>query len=141
MDRADKDQKMPELTDCCALIIEDNAGDKKVLQSLLGRIGMEYVAFDGIGVLAALDQIAAPDIIFLDLEMPQVNGYEVLQELRTVADFDGVPVVAYTSHTSEMAFARDAGFHSFLGKPLSSAVFGEQVEQIISGEHVWEVRD
>ena len=132
---------MPDLAEYRALIIEDNAGDTKVLQSLLGRVGIDYVAFDGIGVLEALDQVDIPDIIFLDLEMPQVNGYDVLQELRATADFDGIPVVAYTSHTSEMAFARQAGFHSFLGKPLDSSVFGNQVEQIIQGKPVWEVRE
>jgi chemosensory pili system protein ChpA (sensor histidine kinase/response regulator) len=132
---------MPELTDCRAIIIEDNAGDTKVLESLLSRIGVEYAAFDGIGALDALDEIAIPDIIFLDLEMPHINGYDVLKELQAIPDFDGIPVVAYTSHTSEMAFAHEAGFHSFLGKPLQSAVFGAQIEQIVNGEPVWEVRD
>jgi two-component system cell cycle response regulator DivK len=132
---------MPDLTNCYAIIIEDNAGDTKVLQSLLSRIGVDYVAFDGIGALDALDEVAIPDIIFLDLEMPQITGYDVLKELQATPDFQGIPVVAYTSHTSQMAFAREAGFHSFLGKPLKSAVFGAQIEQIVNGEPVWEVRE
>lgn len=132
---------MPDLTNYYALIIEDNAGDTKVLQSLLRRVGMDYEAFDGMGVLEALDQVNVPDIIFLDLEMPHINGYQVLEKLQALPDFANIPVVAYTSHTSEMTFAREAGFHSFLGKPLNSAAFGAQVDQILNGEPVWEVRE
>ncbi len=93
--------------------------------------------------VAALTQhkVHAPDIIFLDLEMPDLNGYDVLKELHGIPKFSGVPVVAYTSHTSEMGFAREAGFHSFLGKPLNSGAFGDQVASIINDRPVWEVRD
>ena len=131
---------MTDLTNLQALIIEDNPGDTKVLQTLLSRIGMEFVTLDGSDILMALQQVPIPDIIFLDLELPGKNGFQVLEELQSIPEFGEVPVVAYTSHTSEMAYARRAGFHSFLGKPLKSADFGNQVTQIISGQSVWEVR-
>lgn len=132
---------MTDLTNCQALIIEDNPGDTKVLQTLLSRVGMEFVALDGSDLLVTLQQVPVPDIIFLDLDLPEMNGFQVLEKLQAIPEFGGVPVVAYTSHTSEMAYARRAGFHSFLGKPLKSADFGDQVMQIINGEAVWEVRE
>ena len=131
---------MTGLTDCSALIIEDNLGDTKVLQSLLNRIGVAYLALDPHHILSELSQAPIPDVIFLDLEMPEMNGYEVLAELQASPDFEGVPVVAYTSHTSQMAAAREAGFSSFLGKPLVSGEFAKQLEEIINGGSVWEVR-
>ena len=131
---------MTGLTDCSALIIEDNPGDTKVLQSLLNRIGVAYLALDPHHILSELSQAPIPDVIFLDLEMPEMNGYEVLAELQASPDFEGVPVVAYTSHTSQMAAAREAGFSSFLGKPLVSGEFAKQLEEIINGGSVWEVR-
>lgn len=131
---------MTSVNNCSALIIEDNPGDTKVLQTLLARVGVSVMSLDPRDIPAALNEVAIPDVIFLDLEMPHMNGYEVLAELQTIPDFDGVPVVAYTSHTSEMVAARRAGFHSFLGKPLASAEFAAQLEQIINGEGVWSVR-
>lgn len=132
---------MPVLHECQALIIEDNPGDTKVLQTLLTRIGVTFVALDGSGVMEALQEIAPPDMVFLDLELPEISGFEILEKLHSFPAFQGVPIVAYTSHTSEMAYANRAGFHSFLGKPLNSAEFGDQVTQILNGESVWEVRD
>jgi two-component system cell cycle response regulator DivK len=131
---------MADLANRSALIIEDNPGDTKVLQSLLSRIGVTYLAIDPHNILSGLSQAAIPDVIFLDLEMPEMNGYEVLAELQASPDFDGVPVVAYTSHTSQMAAAREAGFNGFLGKPLVSGEFAKQLEEIINGGSVWEVR-
>ncbi len=132
---------MANFEDLLALIIEDNPGDSKILAFLLNRLGFQCATLDGYGVRDALSEAPVPDLIFLDLEMPELNGYQVLKELKSIPDFAGVPVVAYTSHTSEMAAARDAGFHSFLGKPLESAEFRKQVEQIVSGSSVWEVRE
>ncbi len=131
---------MTGLTNCSALIIEDNPGDTKVLQSLLNRIGVAHLTLDPHNILGGLSEAPVPDVIFLDLEMPEMNGYEVLAELQASPDFQGVPVVAYTSHTSQMAAAREAGFHSFLGKPLVSGEFAKQLEEIINGGSVWEVR-
>jgi CheY-like chemotaxis protein len=51
-----------------------------------------------------------------------------------------IPVVAYTSHNSEMATARAKGFHSFLGKPLKQEHFPGQMGKILNNEAVWEVR-
>jgi len=123
------------------LIVEDNATDVSVLQVLLKRMGVSYsVFFDGRTILAMLREMPRPDAIFLDLEIPGMSGYEVLAVLQSVPDFRSVPVVAYTSHLSEMTAARDAGFHSFLGKPLNNAKFSELLERIFEGESVWEGR-
>jgi CheY-like chemotaxis protein len=60
----------------------------------------------------------------------------VLLDLRDELSV-AVPIVAYTAHTSEIVDARDAGFHSFLGKPLSSAKFAAQLADILDNRPVW----
>lgn len=129
------------MSDIFALIIEDNTNDASVLTKLLAKLEVQYnVLFDSRTFGDALAQVTRPDVIFLDLEIPGTNGYEVLEYIQSIEKLDGVPVVAHTVNFAEMAEARNAGFHSFLGKPLRSSEFGQQLERILNGERVWEVR-
>jgi CheY-like chemotaxis protein len=86
----------------------------------------------------AMAQPAQVDVIFLDLEMPERSGYEVLQEIQADDRFVRVPVVAYTVHANEILTALQVGFHSYLPKPLDSDRFGGQLDRILKGERVWE---
>ncbi|HRF96790.1 MAG TPA: response regulator, partial [Aggregatilineales bacterium] len=83
--------------------------------------------------------ISSPDVIFLDLEMPQSNGYSVLEYIQRAPQLANIPVVAYTTHTSHLNNAKNAGFHSFLGKPIDGRRFPAMLEKILNGEPVWEV--
>jgi CheY-like chemotaxis protein len=122
-----------------ALIIEDDRVSIRVLQQLLEQLSIEVVVIDNsYKVFESLEYIGLPDVIFLDLEMPQNSGYKVLQYLHQSADLSNVPIVAYTTHTSHLNEAKKAGFHSFLGKPLDKDLFPNQLERILKGVPVWE---
>ena len=123
-----------------ALIIDDDQTSINVLLRLLDQLSITSAVIpDSYKISDYLETIPQVDVVFLDLEMPRVNGYNVLELLQSVSHFDGVPVVAYTTHTSHLNEARTAGFHSFLGKPLDSRMFADQLYRILSGEHVWEI--
>lgn len=131
---------MGKLSGKYALIIEDDMPSVEVLQMLLDQVSVDSeVIGDNQRIANDLDEVNVPDVIFLDLEMPSSNGYKVLDMIRSSQRFDDVPVVAYTTHTSHLNDARKAGFHSFLGKPLDSARFAEQLERILNGESVWDI--
>lgn len=129
---------MSELQGVHALIIEDDNVSVEVLAGLLEQVGANYtvITYD---IEAQLQEVAVPDVVFIDLEIPEINGYDVLALLRGAADFDGVPMVAYTTHLSHMNDARNAGFDSFLAKPLDRRAFAGQLARILNGERVWEV--
>ncbi|MCL4252934.1 MAG: response regulator [Anaerolineae bacterium] len=132
---------MPLSSDTRVLIIDDNSGDASVLQKLLGRMDLAYdVLFDTRTLFDDLARVPKPDVVFLDLEIPGTNGYEVLTIIRTIPDFDGVPVVAYTANSAEMVNCQRAGFHSFMGKPIRSGDFATNLERILNNDPVWEVR-
>jgi len=123
-----------------ALIIEDDNTSIRVMEQLLKQINIPAdVIWDSTKVKDQLAETDKPDVIFLDLEMPSSNGYSVLQMIQNNSKFDGVPVVAYTTHTSHLNDARNAGFHSFLGKPINGREFPANLEKILNGENVWEV--
>ncbi len=122
-----------------ALIIDDNPINLKVLSQLLSLTGATYTAVqDPRKVMDILQNLENVSVIFLDLEMPQINGYEMLTLLKEQVG-SAVPIVACTVHTSEMTTAHELGFHSFLGKPLQANRFPEQLRQILSGEPIWDM--
>jgi CheY-like chemotaxis protein len=124
-----------------ALIIEDDPTSINVLTTLLQQrqvktsvIRVDFGSAFDLSTLANLDN---PDIVFIDLEMPGTNGYAVLQDLRT--HLQNIPIVAYSTHTSHLNRAKEAGFHSFLGKPINADDFPTHLRNILNDIPVWEV--
>ena len=121
-----------------ALIVDDNSENTGVLVELLSLEGLTCTEVQRPSRLAeVLPMLSNLNVIFLDLEMPGMDGYQVLQLIKSLGHLDGVPVVAYTVHTSEINTARRLGFHSFLGKPLDADQFPDQLSRILNGERVW----
>ena len=123
-----------------ALIIDDDAYSIHVMERLLDQEDISYTAVADPtrleGILQTLDTV---DIVFLDLEMPKLDGYEVLAILKTHLAAS-VPVVACTVHTAEINNTRRKGFFSFVAKPLDLDRFSDQLHRILSGIPVWEAR-
>lgn len=121
-----------------ALIVDDNENNLAVLAELLSMQGVDYTeVINPADVEAVLAQINDVDVIFLDLKMPNITGYDILDTLKSDARFRSVPVVAYSVHTNEINQVRARGFHSFLSKPLDLDQFPEQFARILRGERVW----
>lgn len=121
-----------------ALIIDDNPDNLGILGGLLSLEGVSYVQLqDPRNLGSVLNNNASFDIIFLDLELPGIDGYGVLEALQDDSRINQTPVVAYTVHTSEINRARKHGFHSFLAKPLNADQFPQQLSCILNGERVW----
>lgn len=123
-----------------ALIIDDDTFNREIMATLLTDEGVEATAVSSPrnlpSLLATMPYLC---VIFLDLEMPNHDGFAVHQQLRADQRFDGIPVVAYTVHTSEIDRVRRAGFDAFLGKPVQPEKFSQQLSRILSGKPVWEV--
>ena len=126
------------MTELHAVIVDDNRKNVRILAELLTLEDVGFTEVLHSSQLAdVLDELPYIDVIFLDLEMPDINGYTILEYLQADARFQTIPIVAYTVHTGEISQARRLGFHSFLGKPLNVDRFPDQLARILSGEHVW----
>ncbi|MCL4253426.1 MAG: response regulator [Anaerolineae bacterium] len=122
-----------------ALIIDDNAKNISILSHLLSNEGMDSIQITNPTMLDATIQTATDiRVVFLDLEMPTVDGFQLLKKLKADSRFSAVPIVAYTVHVSEIQVAHQHGFDGFLGKPLDSDKFPNQLARILQGEPVWE---
>jgi PAS domain S-box-containing protein len=112
------------------LIADDNRDAALSLAILLGNMGHETrVAYDGLETLEVAREFQ-PDLIFIDLVMPKLNGYEVAQRLKGEAWTASTLLVALTSwrddHDQERAKA--AGFHRHVLKPLQPEALQELLE-------------
>ncbi len=120
-----------------ALVIDDNPQNLKVLAQLLSKQGVSSTEVSNpskiSSILTTLEQV---DVVFLDLEMPGQDGFSVREMLKP--QLGDTPIIAYTVHVSEINAVRQSGFDGFLGKPLDTTRFPEQLARILNGEAVWE---
>lgn len=107
--------------------IDDSLMVRKMMEELLTSAGYQFLGIEdplrAIGILLA----HKPDLIFLDLVMPNVNGYELCEKLRQLSCFRNTPIVMLTSNDRYTNRLRSnfAGATDFLGKPLNAeAVLG-----------------
>lgn len=109
------------LSDGYILVVDDAIDNRNVITRRLKRLGHAYLeAEDG---YQALDLIKkrAPDLVFLDLMMPGINGIDVLKEIRRTYSQTDLPVIMVTARTEEETTveALDAGANDYLTKPIS----------------------
>jgi CheY-like chemotaxis protein len=120
------------------LIIDDDPNNVEILQRLLQAQDAEcIVILDPTRLKDSWGNLREADVVFLDLEMPHMNGYQVFEILQNELG-PTVPIIAYTVHISEINRVRELGFHGFLGKPLDAVRFPDQLTRILRGEPVWE---
>lgn len=133
---------MTDFQECNALVVEDDVSGLAVISVMLRRLGIRTVMERYAGVVVdRAKRMPRVDVIFLDLGLPDGDGYQVLRELKAEPDLKDVPVVAVTARdaATEMPKTQEAGFDGFLGKPLNRNRFPDQVRRILEGEGVWEV--
>src|SRR4051794_1411592 len=121
-----------------ALIIDDDAFNLEVLQRLLAAENLTCTAVQDVSNLAAaIARTARIDVVFLDLEMPRMDGFKVFDLLRSHLDAQ-IPIIACTVHSNEISSVRDLGFQGFISKPLDIQRFPALLGRILSGEQVWD---
>jgi CheY-like chemotaxis protein len=106
------------------LIVDDSPVTRELVRDILETHGHEIIeAGDG---LSALQQIEdhRPHVVLLDIEIPRLDGYEVIRRLRQDPRFRDLRVAAFTAHAmkNEREKALAAGFNDYITKPVRPAV-------------------
>ncbi|MBC7810168.1 MAG: response regulator [Burkholderiales bacterium] len=131
-----------DFTKVSALAVEDDAGGMAIIGVMMRYLGMKsYINTTGDGVVElARAMKPAPDIIFLDINLPRTTGYEILKKFRADQKLSKVLIVAVTAQDADTEIPKcmAAGFDGFIGKPISRARFPRQIKRILAGEPVWE---
>jgi CheY-like chemotaxis protein len=111
---------LPRLNRRSVLIADDQADSIEALAILLEWSGHEvHLARDGKDAMQAAREYR-PELIFLDIAMPELNGYEVCRRLRAMPEFADARIYAITAFTGEPHDTRrnEAGFTGQLTKPI-----------------------
>jgi signal transduction histidine kinase/ActR/RegA family two-component response regulator len=106
------------------LIVEDNLDAAEMLELAVSGLGhITRLSHDGANAIAATTAFA-PDVIFLDIGLPVMNGYDVARSLRAMPEFNHVHIAAITGWGQEedRRKAREAGCDSHFTKPLAPAM-------------------
>jgi len=121
------------MTPARILIVEDNMDNYELVRLVLERAGYDvFLAVNGLdGVAAARAQ--KPDLILMDLGMPEMDGLEATRKLKADETTRSIPLYALTTHTlpHDRRRALDAGVDGYFAKPLNMKDFLNRVEQIL----------
>jgi type II secretory ATPase GspE/PulE/Tfp pilus assembly ATPase PilB-like protein/CheY-like chemotaxis protein len=120
----------------CVLLVEDEESLRRVMKDLLEREGYTIVeARDGVQALDEVDR-QAPDVIILDLNLPGLDGYGVLQQLRSRTATRHIPVVVLTAKGDEDNEVRvfELGADDFITKPFRARALTARLEAVL-GRH------
>ncbi len=119
------------------LLAEDNPVNQKVASKLLEKLQYRVdVVADGLTAVAAW-QSGKFDLIFMDCQMPQMDGYEATREIRRLeAGKSHIPIIALTAHamTGDEAKCRAAGMDDYLSKPIDRNKLEACLERLLIGK-------
>jgi CheY-like chemotaxis protein len=115
------------------VVAEDHPTSRELIEELLQGFGYEVVsASDG---QDALDKVKShdPDLVVLDLQMPILDGFGVLRQLRGDARFSLLPIVALSAYamSGDREKGLNAGFDAYLIKPIDAVALREQLQSLL----------
>ncbi len=116
------------------LIVDDDLDTLKLVGLMLQRQGYEIVAANN--GTQALDKIGAeqPDLILLDVMIPDKDGYEVTRRIRSMSGSEHTPIIMFTAKTlvDDKVAGFEAGFDDYMTKPTHPAELGSRVKALLA---------
>jgi two-component system, response regulator len=126
------------------LLVEDNRHDVALAEAAFARLGADYrlvTAEDGERALermlgGGMEHRSRPDLVLLDLELPGIDGFEVLRRIRADADTRLIPVVVFTSSMEDryLCDSYRLGANSYLRKPADFERYFPLLRDVL---HYW----
>ncbi|MBI1899253.1 MAG: response regulator [Acidobacteria bacterium] len=115
------------------LVADDMPNGRELMRTVLERAGYSVVeAANGFEALEKVQSLS-PDLVLLDVQMPGLNGFDVIARLRADERLRQLPVVALTAYAmqADREKALAAGFTSYLSKPVSLAALRSEVTRLL----------
>lgn len=116
--------------------VDDSGIILKMLEKLLGGEYAYYGFSKGLRALKYLKEAYTPDLIILDIEMPEIDGYQMLDMIRKKEELKEVPVLFLTSNNDKehVVKAIKAGANDYIVKPIDESAFMDKVRHLLKEE-------
>src|SRR3954466_7950839 len=119
------------------LLVDDDMDDSELFQEALTEIDSTIIfhhAENGEDALKKLDPFQLPDLMFLDINMPRINGWECLRLMKNNPVFRKIPVIVYStsSHQEEVNSAIALGAYNFYTKPSSYKELKKMLTEVVA---------
>jgi two-component system cell cycle response regulator DivK len=118
-----------------ALLVEDNENNRYLLTLLLRAAGLTVVTAENGRSALEMARREQPEVILLDIQMPEMDGYEVAAHLKRDGELARIPVIGVSSFAmpGDREKAIRMGFAGYIEKPVDPEHFAETVLQILRG--------
>jgi two-component system cell cycle response regulator DivK len=115
------------------LVVDDNASSRELVKFALEPCYVVEEASDGRDAILRIQE-TLPDLVLMDIQMPDMDGYETLHQIRAHPASALVPVVALTAFAmlEDRQKAFEAGFDGYFAKPINIAALRTQVESLLN---------
>jgi signal transduction histidine kinase/DNA-binding response OmpR family regulator len=117
------------------LVADDNLINLEVISLMIQSLGHQvHLAKNGLEVLEILNTVSC-DVIFMDINMPELNGIETTQKIRqTVSDFQQIPIIAMSANIGDkfVQLCLDHGMNDYLTKPVSIEILDSMIMETLS---------
>lgn len=120
------------------MIVDDSNTIRRTAETILSKVGCEVVtAIDGFDSLAKIVDVV-PDVIFVDIMMPRLDGYQTCALIKNNNEFKHTPVIMLSSKDGlfDKAKGRIVGADEYLTKPFSKNELFEVLERIVAARQI-----
>ena len=118
------------------LIVEDNVENRDSLSRRLKRRGYEVLTAEDGKAGLAMAQAEKPDLVLMDMNMPELDGWEATRQLKAAADTQDLPVIALTAHamSGDRDRALGVGCTDYHTKPVDFPRLLTQIEALLQNK-------
>ncbi len=136
----DRSTPLPRLDALRTLVVEDNEVNQTLAQRLLqGRGAVVTLASSGLEALRLLQEQSF-DVMLLDIQMPEMDGFTLLTHIRAMPEHRTTPILSVTAHATagDRENCLDKGFNGYVSKPFSNATLVAEILRVVRIEAVVE---
>jgi chemosensory pili system protein ChpA (sensor histidine kinase/response regulator) len=116
------------------MVVDDSLTVRKITSRILNRAGYQVMtATDGVDALEKMQE-SKPDVMILDIEMPRMDGFALVRELRRVPETENLPIIMITSRTANKhrEYAMQLGVNTYLGKPYQEDELLQKIADFVA---------
>jgi two-component system, cell cycle response regulator DivK len=115
------------------LVVDDQEDNRRILRDLLTASGFEVVEAQTGEESVALAEARTPDLILMDIQLPDIDGYEATRRIKAKPALRGTPLIVVTSYalSGDDAKAFAAGADAYVSKPFSPRALLAKVREFL----------